>query len=138
MKVFIHAKITDATNADINDRVEQAKARLSDLGFEDVSVRLSTDQSQIEESVFEIQNAIYQVTGMRLHQYANKCRKTCHFFARMLFVHHCREKGLTYEQIALYVNQNQLRHCRRKYMDEVTFNNKFAVIAEKVNQILNT
>ena len=67
----------------------------------DIANRLNMDvwfESKIQrenQQVMRIQNAIHEVTGLRFNQYVTKSRKREHFFARMLFVYHCRKLKMT-------------------------------------------
>ena len=112
----------------------------------DIANRLNMDvwfESNIRRenrAVLRIQNAIHEVTGLRLNQYATKSRKRDCFYARMLFVYHCRRLKMTLTQIAKYVHRDHssMLHFLRKYEDDFNFNPQFRELAEKVNQLLNT
>lgn len=112
----------------------------------DIANRLNMDvwfESNIRRenrAVLRIQNAIHEVTGLRLNQYATKSRKRDCFYARMLFVYHCRRLKMTLTQIAKRVHRDHssMLHFLRKYEDDFNFNPQFRELAEKVNQLLNT
>ena len=112
----------------------------------DIANRLNLDvwfESNIKrenQAVLRIQNAIHEVTGLRLNQYATKSRKRDSFYARMLFVYHCRRLKMTLTQIAKHVHRDHssMLHFLRKYDDDFKFNPQFRELAEKVNQLLNT
>lgn len=89
--------------------------------------------------VLKIENAIHEVTGLRLNQYNTKSRKRDSFFARMLFVYHCRREKMKLADIAKYIHRNHssMLHFLNKYNDEVRYNEFFRVMAERVNKILN-
>lgn len=89
--------------------------------------------------VLKIENAIHEVTGLRLNQYNTKSRKREGFFARMLFVHHCRREKMKLVDIAKYIHRDHssMLHFLSKYNDEVRYNEFFRVMAERVNNILN-
>jgi len=111
----------------------------------DIANRLNMDvwfESKIQrenQQVMRIQNAIHEVTGLRFNQYVTKSRKREHFFARMLFVYHCRKLKMTLTQIAKYIHRDHssMLHFLRKYDDDFTYNPQFRGQAEKVNQLLN-
>lgn len=88
--------------------------------------------------VLKIENAIHEVTGLRLNQYNTKSRKRDGFFARMLFVHHCRREKMKLVDIAKYIRRDHssMLHFLNKYDDEVRFNDLFRDMAESVNNIL--
>lgn len=89
--------------------------------------------------VLKIQNAIHEVTGLHLNQYNTKSRKRDRFFARMLFVYHCRREKMKLVDIAKYIHRDHssMLHFLNKYNDEVRYNEFFRVMAERVNNILN-
>ena len=89
--------------------------------------------------VLKIENAIHEVTGLRLNQYSTKSRKRDGFFARMLFVHHCRREKMKLVDIAKYIHRDHssMLHFLNKYNDEVRYNEFFRSMAERVNNILN-
>ncbi len=88
--------------------------------------------------VLKIENAIHEVTGLRLNQYNTKSRKRDGFFARMLFVYHCRREKMKLVDIAKYIHRDHssMLHFLNKYNDEVRYNEFFRVMAERVNNIL--
>lgn len=89
--------------------------------------------------VLNIENAIHEVTGLRLNQYSTKSRRRDGFFARMLFVYHCRREKMKLVDIARYIHRDHssMLHFLNKYDDEVHYNEFFRVMAERVNDILN-
>lgn len=88
--------------------------------------------------VLKIENAIHEVTGLRLNQYNTKSRKRDGFYARMLFVHHCRREKMKLIDIAKYIHRDHssMLHFLRKYNDEVRYNDFFRLMADRVNKIL--
>lgn len=90
--------------------------------------------------VLKIQDAIHEVTGLRLNQYNTKSRKRDRFFARMLFVHHCRREKMKLEDIARYIRRDHssMLYFINKYNDEVKYNRFFREMADRVNSILST
>lgn len=111
----------------------------------DIAMRMKKDvwfESNVVKShscVMEIQNAIHEVTGLRFQEYTTKSRKRNVFFARMLFVYHCRRNRLKLVEIAKYVNRDHtsMLHLLNKYNDEVRYNPNFRVMAQKIDNILN-
>lgn len=112
----------------------------------DIANRLNMDvwfESNIRRenrAVLRIQNAIHEVTGLRLNQYATKSRKRDCFYARMLFVYHCRRLKMTLTQIAKRVHRDHssMLHLLNKYEDDFRYNPQFRDMATRVNNILNT
>ena len=92
-----------------------------------------------DKEVLRIQNAIYEVTGMRFNDYITKSRKRDGVFARMVFVYHCQKRKMTLTKIAKYVHRDHssLLHLLKKYDDDFKYNPQFRDIATKVNNILN-
>lgn len=92
-----------------------------------------------EKTVLRIQNAVHEATGMKFNEYTTKSRKRDGFFARMLFVYHCRRNRMKLVEIAKYVHRDHtsMLHLLKKYDDEIKYNPNFRVLAEKVESILN-
>lgn len=88
--------------------------------------------------VLRVETAIHEVTGLRLQQYSSRSRKRDGFFARMLFVYHCRREKMKLSDIAGWIHRDHssMLHLMNKYNDEVRFNHFFASMAERVNNIL--
>lgn len=111
----------------------------------DIANRLDMDvwfESKIHrenQAVLRIQNAIHEVSGLRFNQYTTKCRKRDHFFARMLFVYHCRQLKMTLTQIAKHIHRDHssMLHFLRKYDDDFNFNPQFRELATRVNELIN-
>lgn len=78
-------------------------------------------------------------TGMKFNEYTTKSHKRDGFFARMLFVYHCRRNRMKLVEIAKYVHRDHssMVYSLKKYDDEKKFNPNFRVLAEKVESILN-
>lgn len=112
----------------------------------DAATRLEKDiwfESKVcreNKEVMRIQNAIHEVTGMQFHEYITKSRKRDGFFARMLFVYHCRRAKMKLTQIAKYVHRDHssMLHLLNKYEDDFRYNPQFRDMATRVNNILNT
>lgn len=111
----------------------------------DIANRLGKDvwfESNVRrdnKEVMRIQNAIHEVTGMQFHEYITKSRKRDGFFARMLFVYHCRRARMKLTQIAKYVHRDHssMLHLLNKYEDDFRYNPQFRDMATRVNNILN-
>lgn len=111
----------------------------------DIAMRTGKDiwfESNIirdEAKVMRIQNAIHEATGLRFSDYITKSRKRDGFYARMIFVHHCRAIKLRLTRIAKYVHRDHssILHLLRKYEDDFRYNEQFREIAIRVNNILN-
>lgn len=105
----------------------------------DKTVLFASNMIRNQGIVLRIENAIHEVTGLRLNQYNTKSRKRDGFFARMLFVYHCRREKMKLVDIAKYIHRDHssMLHFLNKYNDEVRYNEFFRVMAERVNNILN-
>ena len=88
--------------------------------------------------VLRIQNAIHEVTGMKFNEYITKSRKRDGFFARMLFVYHCRRNRMKLTNIAQYVRRDHtsMLYLLKKYEDDYNFNPYFRELAQRVDKIL--
>lgn len=102
-------------------------------------VMFEADVIMTNQDVLQIQAAIQEATGIRFDQYITKSRKRDGFFARMLFVYHCRKRKMKLTQIAKFVHRDHssMLHILKKYGDDMRFNPQFRDIATKVNDILN-
>ena len=111
----------------------------------DIAFRLGKDIwfesafARDNRNVMRIQNAIHEVMGMKFSDYIGKSRKRDGFYARMIFVHHCRAMKMKLTKIAQYVHRDHssMLHLLNKFDDEVKFNPYFRGLAEKVQDILN-
>lgn len=111
----------------------------------DISFRMGKDiwfESKVmtkDKEVLRIQNAIHEVTGLKFNEYVTKSRKRDGFFARMIFVYHCRQNKMKLTEIAKHVHRDHssMLHLLRKYQDDFKYNPQFREIATKINNILN-
>ncbi len=111
----------------------------------DIAMRLGKDicfESTIlrnQNYVLQIQNAIHEVTGMSFNEYTTKSRKRDGFFARMIFVYHCRKNKMRLTNIAKYIRRDHtsMLHMLNKYNDEIKYNSYFRELAQRVESILN-
>ena len=85
-----------------------------------------------------VEDAVQQVTGFSLKQFAqrSRCREMC--YARMIFVYHCRRMKMRLVTISKFVHRDHttMLHYLNKYNDEVRFNKEFRDLANKVVQKL--
>jgi hypothetical protein len=90
--------------------------------------------------VTRIQEIIHEVTGLKLSEYATESRRRDRFFARMLFVYHCRQASIDREDILQYVGRREstASYLLKKYGEEVQFNPEFAAMADRVNELMYT
>lgn len=111
----------------------------------DIAFRLGKDIwfessfARDNRNVMRIQNAIHEVMGLKFSDYITKSRKRDGFYARMIFVHHCRAMKMKLTKIAQYVHRDHssMLHLLKKYNDDMRFNPPFRDLATKVNDILN-
>lgn len=98
------------------------------------------ENERINSIVMQIDNAIYEVTGMKFNEYITQSRKRDGVFARMIFVYHCRKQyKMKLTKIAKYVHRDHssLLHLLKKYNDDFKYNPQFRDLAIRVNNILN-
>ena len=120
----------DSTGAGIEYDIAMRTGK--DIWFESNIVR---DNAK----VMRIQNAIHEVTGLKFSDYITKSRKRDGFYARMIFVYHCRAMKMKLTKIAKYVHRDHssMLHLLRKYEDDFRFNGQFRELATRVNNIIN-
>lgn len=101
-------------------------------------ILFETNVLSTQDIVLKIQGAIHETTGLKLSQYSTKSRRRESFYARMLFVHHCKRERMMLPDIAKYINRSYsaINHFLNKYNDEVKFNSEFRVLSEQVNRLL--
>lgn len=103
-------------------------------------VLFESNVKNTQGSLLRIQNAIHEATGLQLNDYNTKSRKRDKFFARILFVHHCKAANLKLDDVARFINRDisSMLHMINKYPDEYRFNGYFRSMADKANEILST
>ena len=86
-----------------------------------------------------IQNAIHEVMGLKLSDYIGKSRKREGFYARMIFVHHCRNEGATVISIAKEMQHNHATviYYLKKYQDDYKFTPEFRDYVQAVQRRLS-
>lgn len=87
-----------------------------------------------------VQNAIHEVTGLTIREYASSRRSRNLFYARMLFVHFCSDLGFKLSQIATFINRDHstITYVMNKYKDEVKYNRQFKKMAQSIENIINS
>ncbi len=128
--IYMFDNWTDSVGAGIEYDIAMRTGK--DIWFESKFVRN-------QYSVLKIQNAIHEVTGMKFSEYITKSRKRDGFFARMIFVYHCRQERMKLTNIAKYVHRDHssMLYLLKKYEDEMKYNPMFRELAQKVDKILN-
>lgn len=98
-----------------------------------------SDHVKRNRDILKIQQAIHEVTGMRLCEYNAQSRKIDGVFARMIFVFQCRRKKMKLKQIAKYIHRDHstILHLLKKYDEEMKYNSQFRQMAKKIDNILN-
>jgi len=92
------------------------------------------------EKVERLKAVIQEVCGLEFSEYAVESRKKNKFFARMIFVRKCKSIGLSFEEIAGFLNKKSpfnLINCNKKYDINLKYNREFRELAEKVNELIN-
>lgn len=159
MKTYISGKISGLLAEEVEARFQKAQEYLEKLGFMVINPAKAdsvymlenwTDsvQAQIEHdiakrmneliTVTKIIDAIKEVTRLDFDEYTIKNRKIDLFYARMLFVHKCKENGIKPPVAAKIIKRDRttVLYMIKKYDEEVKFNPKFRRMAEKLNEIM--
>ena len=128
--IYMMDNWVDSTGASIEYDVAMRTGK--DIWFESNVIRNNL-------VVMKIQNAIHEVMGLKFGDYITKSRKRDGFFARMIFVYHCRQNKMRLIKIAEFVKRDHstMLHLLKKYQDDFRFNPQFREIATRVNNILN-
>ena len=128
--IYMMDNWVDSTGASIEYDVAMRTGK--DIWFESNVIRNNL-------VVMKIQNAIHEVMGLKFGDYITKSKKRDGFFARMIFVYHCRQNKMRLIKIAEFVKRDHstMLHLLKKYQDDFRFNPQFREIATRVNNILN-
>lgn len=128
--IYMMDNWVDSTGASIEYDVAMRTGK--DVWFESNVVRNNL-------VMMKIQNAIHEAMGLKFNDYITKSRKRDGFFARMIFVYHCRMHKMKLTKIAEYVHRDHstMLHLLKKYQDDFKYNPQFREIATRVNNILN-
>ena len=132
--IFMLDGWTESQGAKIERFIAETKGKI--IKFETaVFHKLHEEWNWIAERV---QDAIRDVTGMAIDEYIVKDRSVRLFYARMLFAHHCRERGMPLQDIGRRINRDHSTICHliAKYGDELQFNKEFQSMATRVSEIL--
>lgn len=86
-----------------------------------------------------VENAIHEVTGLRLADYSVSGRSRDGFFARMMFAHHCWLENMTQSDIGRFINREQTSVVcvLNDYNKEFEHNAFFRSMAKRVDEILS-
>lgn len=87
----------------------------------------------------KIKDAIKKVLGLSFEDYITKSRNQNLFYARMIFIHHCREsEKMGLAEIAKILNRNHttMLHALNTYKNEIKYNASFRENVSKINLIL--
>lgn len=150
MKTYISGKISGLLAEEVEARFQKAQEYLEKLGFMVINPAKAdsvymlenwTDSVQAQNeliTVTKIKDAIKEVTRLDFDEYTIKNRKTDLFYARMLFVHKCKENGIKPPVAAKIIKRDRttVLYMIKKYDEEVKFNPKFRRMAEKLNEIM--
>jgi hypothetical protein len=105
---------------------------------EGLEIEFETSMIHINRYAMLIKNAVHEVTGLTFTDYTTKSRKRDGFFARMMFVYHCRQNHMKVTDIAKLIHRDHssVLHLLNKYNDEVKYNPSFRLMAERVTSII--
>lgn len=98
--------------------------------------RLNTKR---DATLFKVESAIQEVTGLSRIDYAVASRKREVYFARLIFTWQCYQGGIKNRSfIGKCLDKDHATPLRalKKYPDEVKYNSEFRAVAERVNHIL--
>lgn len=87
----------------------------------------------------DIAGAIYSVMGVTFREIKTDTRKRWHVYARMIYAHHCKERGENAGVIAdeTHHDLSTIHYYLRRYQQERKYNREFRTPAEKVEEVLN-
>lgn len=113
--------------------IERLVAKKMDMYILYEEIVADDENKRIAERVAD---AVQQITGLSLKQFAqdNRSRERC--YARMMFVYHCRAAKMRLVTISKFVHRDHttMLHYLNKYNDEMKYNKEFRNLAVKVAQ----
>ena len=109
---------------------------MEDLNFHTVSIKTSDVYSK---AVQRIHDAIYEVTGLTLKDYAVKGNTLKFYFPRMIFIYQCSKKKMHPKDIAVLINRDRttVLAVLSKYDNECAVNKEFKKLAGRVEFIIH-
>lgn len=86
----------------------------------------------------DIKRAIHTAMSVPFKIIAADSRKRWHVFARVIYAHHCKKRGVTTQEIAEETKHDAstIHYYLRHYRSEYKFNREFRAAAEKVATLL--
>lgn len=87
----------------------------------------------------DIKRAIHTAMSVPFKTIAADSRERWHVFARMIYAHHCKKRGVTTQEIAEETKHDAstIHYYLRHYESEYKFNREFRAAAEKVATLLS-
>lgn len=87
----------------------------------------------------DIKRAIHTAMSVSFKIIAADSRERWHVFARMIYAHHCKKRGVTTQEIAEETKHDAstIHYYLRHYESEYKFNREFRAAAEKVATLLS-
>ncbi len=87
----------------------------------------------------DIKRAIHTAMSVPFKIIAEDSRERWHVFARMVYAHHCKKRGVTTQEIAEETKHDAstIYYYLRHYESEYKFNREFRAAAEKVATLLS-
>lgn len=87
----------------------------------------------------DIKHAIYTAMSVPFKVIAADSRERWHVFARMIYAHHCKKRGVTTQEIAEETRHDTstIHYYLRRYEREYKYTREFRAAAEKVATLLS-
>lgn len=106
----------------------------------EIDVLYESDSSKQVSLIKEMKAAIKEVMGLDFEEFTKSCRKNEYFYARMIFINHCKfYENMHLHKIGSLVNRDHstVMYSINTYRNEIKYNSDFREIVEKVNKVLN-
>lgn len=100
-------------------------------------------ESSVYKSVGKIEKlktAIFEVMGLKFEDFTKMSRKKEFFYARMIFINHCRfYENMNLHKIGELVNRDHttVMHGIKTYKNDIKYNTEFREIMDQINKKLN-
>ena len=97
----------------------------------DIAIMYENAVTLERDKIEKISNAIYDVTGMQLKDYAGGRRKRDAVFLRMIFTNYCHKNDINAMKY-LKRDRTMSNHYLNKYRDDFKYNPAFRRLVEKI------
>lgn len=127
-----------ATSKDARIKLKFAEEMGKKIVFESFQDRQRSIGAENDRFAGILKAAIMESNGADFDQREVKDRSNDVFYSRMIFTIHCRQYGMTLQQIKTYTHRDHttMLHYLKRYKDEYKFNSEFRKMADRVSDVM--